>query len=279
MKDFIQRFMLEHTDLRGEFVRLNQSFYSIIEQHYYPKPVKQFLGEVILAAVLLRGIIKLKGHLTIQLETSGAVQLLVAQCNDEYHIRAVAQYDEEADLADLEQAFERGKLVVTIMPDNRIEPYQAIVHLQHYSVTQALEFYFKQSEQIPTRLWLVVDDDIAAGLLLQKLPLSEKQQADKQLENNHWKKLLDEPEKLNFKDLLRLEPKKLLLKIYGKNKVRIFNPKSVMFHCNCSVEKMGDNIRLLGKEDTYNLLKTNRYVTVTCEFCNHEHDFDKSDVD
>lgn len=274
MKDFIQRFTLEHTDLRGEIVHLNKSFYTIMEQHYYPEPVRKFLGQVLLAAVLLRGIIKFKGQLSIQLETEGEIEMLVAQCNDEYHVRAVAQYNEEADLTDLEQSLEQGKLVVTIMPDSRVDPYQAIVSLQqHQSVSQAIEFYFKQSEQIPTRLRLQVEKEHAVGLLLQKLPDSAEHQGE------NWSDLIAKLDEIKEHDLFHLEPEQLLLKLYGDNAVRMFKPREVMFHCHCSIEKMATNIRLLGKADAYDLLRTNRYITVTCEFCNHEHDFERGDVD
>lgn len=273
MKDTIRRFMLEDTDLRGEIVHLSDSFFTIMEQHYYPEPVRKFLGEVLLSVVLLRGTIKFEGHLTIQLEDQGPISLLVADCDDQYHVRAVAQYDEQADLTELETALESGKLVVTIMPNNRVDPYQAIVPVDHGSVAKAIEFYFKQSEQMPTRIWFSVDKEKCAGLLLQKLPHSGE------IGTNDWEKLFNKPDKVSKKDLLNQNQEELLVSTFGDGKVSLFKPSEVKFYCGCTVEKMAENIRLLGKEEAYDLLKQNRYITVTCEFCNHEHDFEKDAVD
>ena len=128
--DTIQRFILEHSDLRGELVYLSDSLNTIMQQHKYPPFIRKFLGEVLLAAVLLRSIIKVDGVLTIQLQSEGAVRLLVAKCDGNYHIRGLAQWDKKASEQALQQAIGKGNLIVTVMPDHRVEPNQSIVPLQ-----------------------------------------------------------------------------------------------------------------------------------------------------
>ncbi|KAG1385385.1 hypothetical protein G6F59_017433 [Rhizopus arrhizus] len=51
--------------------------------------------------------------------------------------------------------------------------YQSLVGLTAPELDEAFEDYFRQSEQLPTRLLLAADRTGAAGLLLQKLPGDE----------------------------------------------------------------------------------------------------------
>ena len=52
-----------------------------------------------------------------------------------------------------------------------VQPTDArLVGLEADSLAEAFEGYFRQSEQLPTRILLAVDDQRAAGLMLQKLP-------------------------------------------------------------------------------------------------------------
>src|SRR5690606_10533995 len=48
--------------------------------------------------------------------------------------------------------------------------YQGLVPLESDSLSVAFEDYFRQSEQLPTRVLLAAQDGQVAGLMLQKLP-------------------------------------------------------------------------------------------------------------
>ena len=258
--DTIQRFILENTDLRGELVYLGDSLNAIMQQHEYPPFIRQCLGEVLLASVLLRAIIKVKGVLTIQLQSEGAIRLLVAKCDNNYHMRGLAQWDEKAPESAFQHAIGAGNLIVTVMPDNRVEPFQSIVPLNKKTVASALEDYFIQSEQLTTKLWLTVNEQQAVGILLQKMPTS----MPKETSTAKW---------------FDLSETDLLVKIFEEDVVRLFQSEVVRFRCSCSVLKMADQVRLLGEKEARIILLTNRSVTVTCEFCNQQHDFSKADIE
>lgn len=272
-QDTLQRFILEDIDSRGELVYLGDSLNTILQQHAYPAFIRQFLGETLLAAVLLRAIIKMQGVLTIQLQTEGAMRLLVAKCDTDYHIRGLAQWDNEASPVELQQALGNGKLIVTVMPDNQVNPYQSIIPLQQQTITKALEDYFLQSEQLATKLWLEVNDDQAMGVLLQKLPSSEMQLDEESLLS------LDKFNAISHAEKLTLSPEELLPKLFDKNQIRLFAPQQISFQCTCSVKKMAGHILLLDKAEAEEILQTHSHITVTCEFCNQQHPFDKNDVE
>jgi molecular chaperone Hsp33 len=63
--------------------------------------------------------------------------------------------------------------VITLDPADKMpgqQPYQGIVPLDGDDGATVIENYMLRSEQMDTKLWLAADDNVARGLLLQKLP-------------------------------------------------------------------------------------------------------------
>src|SRR3990167_10463471 len=161
--DSAQKFLLEEKDVRGVIVHLTESYQKIAKQHDYPAIIQQYLGEVLVAAALLMETIKLNGRMTIQFQSESAIQLLVAQINDEGHLRGLAQWNPDATDAELSGGFGKGELVITIFQKGFERPMQGIVSLENRTISEALSFYFLQSEQLPTTFSLAVTDQYAVG--------------------------------------------------------------------------------------------------------------------
>src|SRR5689334_10282824 len=94
--DVAQKFMIEAAHARGVIVHLTETYKTILEKHDYPAIVKQYLGEVLLAAVMLMETIKLDGRMIMQFQSDHAIKFLVAQINNEGQLRALAQWDADA---------------------------------------------------------------------------------------------------------------------------------------------------------------------------------------
>jgi molecular chaperone Hsp33 len=177
--DCLQRFMLQGAPVRGEFVSLDAAWREIAGRHAFPRSVRDRLGELCAAGLLLSATLKFDGALILQIHGDGPVALLVVECEADGSFRATAKLregqlcPEDADLTTLVNASGRGRFVVTLDPrsssPNR-QPYQGIVPFEGDSVAEVLERYMARSEQVPTRLWLAADDSRATGLLLQRLP-------------------------------------------------------------------------------------------------------------
>ena len=198
-KDMLQRFFFENAPVRGEIVRLNTSYQTIIQQHPYSPLIRQLLGEALTVVCLLSALIKGKGRLTVQFRGNGKLKLLLAQCDDSFHLRGLVQYEGELSQNELLEAQQQG--VLAIMVDSTMsnaKQYQGIVAWHGETFAQAIESYFMQSEQLPTRLWLSVSETNAAGLLLQVLPKEKPE-----LLKNDWEHLVLltdtlKPEQLNY---------------------------------------------------------------------------------
>lgn len=272
--DTLQRFIFEHAEIRGEIAHLGPSFQRIMQQHDYPKAIHQLLAEMLLSTVLMASMIKFEGQLTAQLVTPGAVKVLVAKCDHNYNVRAYAKFDQtQITPAAPTPSLNDGKLVITIEHANQ-KPYQSMVKIRDNSIQRSLEHYFSQSEQISTKLWLAVDDHRAAGMLLQLLPQPSCSQREQ-----FWEYATVLGETLTPSELLTLDNKTLLHRLYHEQDVRLFEPSTVQFKCSCSVDKMGQALRMLGIEEAKRLLNEQPRIEVRCEYCNHHYQFDSIDVE
>lgn len=273
--DQLQRFIFENHSVRGQWVRLNHSYTTIVNQHQYPPLMRKLLGEMLVVATMLSGIVKFKGRLTVQFQGKGKLKLLLAQCNQEFHLRGLAQWQSEIQEDELASVFNDGLMVITIDPDKSGNRYQGMVAWEGNSLAQSIEGYFRTSEQLLTRLWIEVNETTATALLLQMMP----QEISKlHHDNTGWEHLTTLTDTLTPDELATLDPVTLLRRLYAEEEVRIFQPEPVIFRCTCSVERSENALLILGREEVDEELKEKQKMVVTCDFCNKEYTFDRVDV-
>ena len=273
-RDSIQKFLLENSNVRGVLVHMDETFQAILQKHAYPKPVKKHLADVLLAAALLSARIKLKGKMTLQFRSEGVIQLLVAQINDEGHVRGLAQWKADVDARELDYGLEGGQLVITIFQEGYQDPLQSIVPIEGSTVSQALAFYFLQSEQLPTSFYFASDDLQAVGMLLQQMPEMEAGARDMQ-----WRSLMEQMSQFDTSAMLYSDNTPLLQMEFPEENIRVFDPKPIEFKCTCSISKMENVVKMLGQAEANLILKDKSEIVVTCEYCNHAYGFDKAAVE
>ncbi len=273
MTDTLQRFIFQDTCVRGKIVRFDGALKTILAQHHYPIEITELLSQTLCASVLLSAILKYDGQLTVQFQGEGPLKMLVAKCDHLNRVRATAQWDKESLLSELKKNFESGELVITIQKNKTNQRYQSIVKIDHHSVSDSLEGYFLKSEQLETRLWLAYDKDKqeAVGLLLQKLPEIEDS-------NEAWEHIQTLANTLTEQELLSWDTETLLNKLFHEETIQLFEPQPVSFFCPCSAEKMLHAITVLGEEEALKILSTNRFIEVSCDYCNEHFEFDESEI-
>lgn len=273
--DTIQRFLFEDHGVRGEIAHLNESYLTIMRQHAYPLVVQGLLGQALMAAVLMMNTIKIKGQLTLQFQSDGPIRMLVAKCDSNNHIRGLAQFDPGAISEELEYAMADGHLVVTIERDDVVKPYQSIVPLKRRTITEALADYFAQSEQLPTQFLIAVEDDHVAGMMLQAVP---ERQLDDEEKQAFWQHASMLAQTLTPDELFTLDNEVILHRLYHQEKVRLYDLQPIEFRCRCSIERMENAIKTLGKDEALEEIEGKQEIIVTCEYCNHEFAFDRDHV-
>lgn len=272
--DTLQRFMFEHTPIRGEIVHLDATWKTNLSKHDYPPMVRDLLGQMMAANALLAASLKLNGRMIIQLQGSGPITLMVVESTNAQELRGVAHWQNLPEQADLQSLTGNALLTITLEPRDDQDRYQSIVELSGDSLSEALMNYLQQSEQLDTYLWLSADSQRAAGMMLQKLPGNETQGDD-----DAWNRVVHLASTLTHEELLKVEELHLIYRLFHQESVRVFDPLPVYFRCSCSRDRVANMLRSLGITEVRSILEDEGHVHVACEFCNQKYNFDSVDVE
>jgi molecular chaperone Hsp33 len=275
MPDIRQRFYFANSPVRGEMVQLQDCLQAIYEQHNYPTVIQGLLAEFVTACVLLTATLKLEGRVSLQAQGTGALKMIMAECTHQHQIRAIAQLNDAItypDNANLAKLLGDGLLVISLEP-NKGPRYQGIVELVGHTLSDYLENYFKQSEQLPTKLWLSTNTSRAAGLLLQALPQNQEDE-----DADRWPRLVQLTQTLKTEELLSLDCHEMLYRLYHEESVMLPDAESVHFSCTCSRHTTAQALLSLGQAECEDILAEQGDIQLNCQFCHHTYIFNAADI-
>ncbi|RDZ29450.1 Hsp33 family molecular chaperone HslO [Lysobacter silvisoli] len=281
--DRLTRFLIEGAGVRGVRVHLDRTWAQIRERADYPPAAAELLGEAAAAAALFTGHAKVEGRLSVQLRGSGALRTLFAECTAAGTLRGIAQLAEDGGPVsrDLRELGPDAVLAITIenppvgarAGDGR-EParYQGLVALQADSLAGAFEDYFRQSEQLPTRLLLVADERHAAGLMLQKLPGDAG-------DDDGWARVGALFDTLQPAELLTWDTQTLLTRLFHEDGVQLLGGKPLSFACSCSRERVAAMLVSLGQDEAQAAAEAgDGEARIRCEFCGQSYTFNGEEI-
>lgn len=275
-KDKIHRFLFDKPNIRGEITTLNEVWQHMQSNHNYPEVIRRHLGEVVAASVLLSATLKFEGSLTIQASGEGALTLMVVECRNDFGVRGVAKYqqtviDEMPEEMDVKTLLGQGTLVITIEQAKTQERYQGVVALEGNSIAEFLEGYLARSEQLETRIFLASDEKAVGGLLLQQLPGRHE-------EDDSWERITHLGSTIKAQELLGLNAREILHRLYHEEDVRLFEPEPIYFKCSCSRKKVTNMLRSISQQEASDIIKEQGNISVDCEFCGKTYQFDEIDI-
>lgn len=273
--DHLTRFLLPKAGVRGVSVQLHDTWQTIRDRAEYPAAAAELLGEACAASALFTGHTKVDGRLSVQLRSHGALRTLFAECTAAGTIRGIVQLAENQDAPrDLGDLGDEALLAVTIenpgLDPREPQRYQSLVALQASRLADAFEDYFRQSEQLPTRLLLAANGHHAAGLMLQKLP-GDEGDADGWVRSGALFDTLGEAE------LLETAPALLLHRLFHEESPQILTERPIRFACSCSRERVAGMLQSLGQEEATAALSEGE-AEVRCEFCGQHYRFSAEDI-
>ncbi|WP_448243339.1 Hsp33 family molecular chaperone HslO [Pseudoxanthomonas mexicana] len=268
--DALTRFLLPAAGVRGVAVRLDETWRTVAGRSDYPPSARELLGEASAAAVLFTGHSKVDGRLSIQLRSRGCLRSLFAECTAAGTVRGIAQVASDQDAPrDLRELGDDALLAITIenpgLDPREPQRYQSLVGLQASRLAEAFEDYFRQSEQLPTRLLLSADGDRACGLMLQKLPGDEG-------DDDGWNRAGALFDTLGEVELLATPVPDLLHRLFHEESLQILTQRPLRFACSCSRERVESMLQSLGEEEATAAL-ADGVAEVRCEFCGQEYRF------
>lgn len=291
----LHKFLFEGLPVRGAMVRLTDAWADIQSRRVantttgaYPRPVQELLGEMLAAGVLMQSGIKFDGALILQIQGDGPVKLAVAEIKADLSLRATAtvlgEVPAEVRFSDMVNVNNQGKCAITLDPQSRFpgqQPYQGIVPLfgdrkeKLERVSDVLAHYMLQSEQLQTTLVLAANSEVAAGLLIQRLPHTAHHSLD-------YDRIAILASSLKRDELLTLDADTLLRRLFWQESLTRFEPLTgaagPRFACSCSRERVSRMIHSLGAVEVQSILAERENIEVGCDFCGLQYRFDAVDA-
>ena len=297
----LHKFLFDGQPVRGMLVRLTEAWAEVLRRRSaagaYPAEVRSLLGEMAAAAVLMQANIKFNGALVLQVFGDGPVKLAVAEAQPDLSFRCTAKVVGEvpagAQLEALLNVHGKGRCAITLDPQDRLpgqQPYQGVVPLHGdrreplQQVAAVLEHYMLQSEQLDTRLVLAADDQVAAGLLIQRLPvqgagnLAAERNEDLIGLSEGFNRIALLAGTLTRDELLTLDAHTLLHRLFWEERMTRYEPLQPRFACRCSRERVRGMLLGLGRAESEGLIAERGVVEVGCDFCGQQYHFDAVDV-
>ena len=304
----LHKFLFDGLPVRGSIVRLTDAWTDILARRRtntatgaWPPPVAELLGEMAAAGALMQSNIKFNGALVLQIFGDGPVKVAVAEVQHDLGLRATAKVvgdvGVDARLADMVNQGNKGRCAITLDPKERFpgqQPYQGVVPLHGDrrekldKLSEVLEHYMLQSEQLDTKLVLAADSKVAAGLLIQRLPLEgegnlagsmvSRANEDEIGVNEDYNRIATLAASLTREELLELDVDTILRRLFWEEKVLRFEPQTPHFACTCSRARVANMIRGLGQDEAESILADHGEIDVACDFCGQQYRFDAVDA-
>ncbi|MDE2432065.1 MAG: Hsp33 family molecular chaperone HslO [Burkholderiales bacterium] len=305
----LHRFLFDGQPVRGVLVRLTDSWREVLARRKdgdaFDAPVRHLLGEMAAAGVLMQANIKFNGTLILQIFGDGPVKVAVSEVSSDLGFRTTAKVVGETaasdtgilPLGEMVNRHGQGRCAVTLDPEDRMpgqQPYQGVVPLNGDDgeplsrLADVLEHYMAKSEQLETKLVLAANDEIAAGLLIQRLPLEGEAnlagegQRDQAEADEDYNRIAVLAASLKRDELLNLDADTILHRLFWEEKLIRFEPHQgavgPKFECTCSRERVSNMLRGLGREEIDDIMAEQGRIDVGCDFCGARYQFDAVDV-
>ena len=277
-QDIVQSFQLDKIGMRGRFVRLSDSLGQIISQHNYPDWVAFKLIEALLLNVAIGSAIKLRGMMSLQIRSEGAIKLIATDFSAPEKpggaptIRGYVRSD-ETDHANKMPEFVKSIFGIIIDQKTGAQPYQGITPIREGLVEAAVE-YFDQSEQIPTRFALHIHKDELAGVWRGSCMMVQRVAGEGG--NDAVTMSADDLSRvdallgtLTADEMLSPEvtSEELIYRLFHEDEPTANPVQPIAFSCPCSEEKVRQSLSIYSQKDLKHMYTEDGMVTADCQFC------------
>jgi len=282
LTDSILSFAIPAKNCRGRVVRLGSALDEILSAHSYPPVIRDILAEAVCLTAMLGALLKEEGsQLTLQAQTEAGVISLLACDYKDGALRGYVAFDRERLAAQpvepsLMALFGKGYLAITFdLPEPRGRN-QGIVPLEGGSLSEAVQNYFFQSEQIPTLIRVAVEEIAgnisAGGLLVQHLPEGEegRERLHAKLDHPEWEHVAIMGGSVRAAELTdsMLPLEDILWRLFSESdEVRVLSGKACVKGCRCNEDHIRDVIARFPKEDKDDMVDEQGDIAIDCAFC------------
>jgi len=268
--DSVIPFAFESLPVRGALIHMGRSWRRMQRDHDYSPLLIETLGHAAAATGLIAQSLKFDGAVTLQIQGSGALQMMVMQCTSKHEMRGMAVVEDGADPRDFRDLAAGARCAITVDAGKR--PYQGIVAMDGESLATSLEHYFHRSVQVPSHIALAASDDVAGGILLQQMP-------GQPIDPDDWNRLHFLAATLSTADFSGEAGIDLLGKLFAEDDVRVYSARPVRFRCRCTAQRAEDVLRMIGADEARAALDEQGCIEIACEYCGRRRNYDAVDVE
>lgn len=287
--DRILQLTLPDRNARGRAVRLGPALEQILSAHDYPAGLRQLLSEALVLTALMGALLKEEGsQLTFQAQAEGGIISLLVCDYRGGELRGYVRHDAERFVElpahpTLEQLFGGGYLAITFDLAVSGQRYQGVVPLEGQSLSEAVERYFAQSEQVPTLIRTAVraghGGSIAGGMLIQHLAEGEegRERLHVRLDHPEWEHVAVLGRSVTADELVdpALSLEELVWRLFHEEReVRVLAGDRITRGCRCSTVHFEEVIARFPKEDRTDMRDENGIIRVDCAFCSREFEIE-----
>ena len=280
--DEVLRFHLPQYGVRGAALRLSQVLDKVFERTSLQVGAGHLLAEATVLTGLIGQAVRLKWKFSLQLRGDGPVKLVAAdyiapeQIGSAAYLRAYIRDSGQPgpECGDAATLLGDGYFGLLIDRGDGAHPYQGITPLGESSLASCAETYFRQSEQLPTRVILASDhDDVShwrgGGMILQQLP-SES--------STGWSRIEARLGGFDEAGLIAREPmlEELIGDLLDGEHPHGINSQPVEFGCSCSEERVRRSLEQCTPSEIAGMVTADGVVTADCQFCGARYALDPS---
>ena len=286
-------FHLPLRPVRGRLVRLGPLADALLTRHRNHPAVTALAGQALALAAGLAAALKFRGWFSLQAKADGAVPMLLADCTDAGALRGYARSDPDklAALlaADPEPSAARllgaGYLAFTVDQGPDMERYQGIVSISGDSLADMALHYFRTSEQLRCSVWLAAAPTPAGwragALILEKVAGrgGVDPDMDDAAQEESWTTATALAATITDAELLEdaLPPDRLLYRLFHSEGVASGRPRALAYGCRCSRARLSGILEGFPPDDL-DAMTVGSDIVMTCEFCNLDFRFQRTDL-
>ena len=265
--------------------------------------------------MLLGASLKFEGRFQLQTKSDGAIEMLVVDFDAPDRLRATARFD-AGKIAALgpgarktAELLGQGILAMTIDQGSERSRYQGIVALEGQSFEEAAHQYFRQSEQIPTRVRLAVAEEFERAAAAPGGPAASwcsscrprpsacarptcrpatfprairrarRRLPPARTTPGSRRRRSSTRSRTTSSSTRTLASERLLYRLFHERGVRVFEPLSIHEECRCSRERIMSMMRRFSPQDRRDMVGDDGRIGITCEFCSRMYDLDPAEVE
>ncbi|WP_043362624.1 Hsp33 family molecular chaperone HslO [Belnapia sp. F-4-1] len=287
-------FHLVDKPVRGRLIRLGPLADALLTRHENHPTVTRLAGEALALTAGLAGALKFKGSFSLQAKGDGPVSMLLADCTEAGALRGYARADMTAltkllakdPVGDAAALLGRGYLAFTADQGPDMDRYQGIVEIHGLTLAAMTGHYFETSEQLRAHVRLACDRTEAgwraSALIMEKVAGTGGigPELDEAAQEEAWRTALALVGTLTDAELLddALPSQTLLHRLFHLEGLEVDRPRPLSYGCRCSRSRLAGVLSRFGQEDLDHMAQEDGAITMTCEFCNLDFRFDRTEI-